>query len=145
MKNDHISTIDIEYIIADTSGIVSLININDSNHHIAVRNAEILKRECYFLVPSDVLSETINIISKKINKIVAIKTFNVLLNDVSFIIKGNNQEIMKNAFQKFKTISNSTSFTDCIVMAFADYYQSDNKYIFGFDKIFKKKGYNIIE
>ncbi len=142
MKKNNIDT---EYIIADTSGIVSLVNDYDSNHNLSIIAAKSIYNKGFIIVSCEVFSEIINIVGKKIDKESAVQTGKMLLNSTTFVIKESNQKIRNNALLKFQKLSNSVSFTDCIVMSFSDYYQLENKYIFGFDKIFKKEGYNIIE
>ena len=47
------------------------------------------------------------------------------------------------ALQKFETLPQGVSFTDCLVMATADEYETRD--IFGFDKQFADAGYNRLE
>jgi predicted nucleic acid-binding protein len=47
------------------------------------------------------------------------------------------------ALRKFETLPQAVSFTDCLVMATADEYETRD--IFGFDKQFQDAGYNRLE
>ena len=46
-----------------------------------------------------------------------------------------------NAFEKLKNQALSVSFTDCLVMVFADKYKTEE--VFGFDEAFGKNGYKL--
>lgn len=50
-----------------------------------------------------------------------------------------NDNIRLRALQNFQNQPAYVSFTDCVVMAFADEYET--KDIFGFDEAFRKNGY----
>ena len=56
-----------------------------------------------------------------------------------FIIAETTLEVRIEALEKFQKQPKSVSFTDCIVMAFADEYET--REIFGFDDAFRKNGY----
>lgn len=129
------------FIIADSSGLVSLAIEDDSNHKNAKK---VLKKygtkKGIILVSREVLSETLNVIGKKSGHQTAYITASIILNTEAYSIIDTPLELINKTLEMFKTQSNSTSFTDCIVMALADQYET--KYIFGFDEVFEKSGYS---
>jgi predicted nucleic acid-binding protein len=128
--------------IADTSGLVSLIIDTDENNERALKISKQLRnKKELIIIPEDIYAETINLLGKKFNKNVALETGTFLLNEPAFIISTTNYMIRKHALKIFSTTASSVSFTDCLVMAFADIYETP--YIFGFDKIFAQKGYQL--
>lgn len=127
-------------IIADSSGLVSLISQTDQNHRIAqkvIRN--LMRVRGIILIPAEVFAETLNILGKKINKDTVLKANNIIKTSKVFFIGESNSTIRAKAIEKLKDQSSSVSFTDCLVMAFAD--EQKTKDIFGFDEDFKKSGY----
>lgn len=69
----------------------------------------------------------------------AVKQGEDLLSSRILIMVETTPIICQNAFDKFKKQPKSVSFTDCLVMAFADEFAT--KDIFGFDEAFRKNGY----
>jgi predicted nucleic acid-binding protein len=131
-------------IIADSSGLVSLAISDDSNHQIALASAKQLQDEHRpLIVPSEIFSETVNIIGRQSGHPAAMGTANILLDeDSSFLYHQTSRSVLDRALKQFVTVPGSVSFTDCIVMAFADEYQT--KEIFGFDKAFETAGYTTL-
>jgi predicted nucleic acid-binding protein len=130
-------------LIADSSGIISLVSVTDRNHPIAVSASEkFLKVKGAILVPSDVFSETLNIMGKKAGHAFAVQTATILLEEPAFIIVEAHVTLREQALAKFHTQKEQVSFTDCIVMALADQFAS--KTIFGFDEVFKRNGYTAL-
>jgi predicted nucleic acid-binding protein len=128
-------------IIADSSGIVSLLSETDKNHPIALQVTDDLKNTSgSIIVPSDVFSETLNVIGRKIGHGVAITVGQEIITSGIYLVLEANEKTRQIAFELFKAQPGSVSFTDCIVMAFADQFNTKN--IFGFDEAFKKNGYN---
>lgn len=127
-------------IIADSSGIISLISQNDRNHQRAQKISEELeKAKGSIVIPSDVFSETLNIAGKKLGHKVSVAIAKKIQSVKTFLIIDTNEKIRSNAIEKFTGQPSSVSFTDCIVMSVADSYKT--KDIFGFDEIFHKNGY----
>lgn len=125
-------------IIADSSGIISLFHSDDKNHKKAIKiKNQFNGSKGLFLVPSEVLSETLNIVGKKISHEAAIKIYE-LISEICEIVPSD-KNTLDAALEIFKSQNKQTSFTDCIVMALADQYET--KYIFGFDEVFEKSGY----
>ena len=127
-------------IIADSSALVSLATNTDNNHDKAVDIAESIKEhDLDVIIPGDVFSETLNVLGRKSSHQIAVGTAETILNSKSFIISETTVQIRKNALEIFRKQPHSVSFTDCLVMAFANHYHT--KEIFGFDEIFRKNKY----
>lgn len=127
-------------IIADSSGIISLVSENDKNHQKAVKiSKELEKIKGSIVIPSDVFSEALNITGKKLSHKVAIAIADKIRMVKTFLVADTNEKIRNRAMEKFRKQSSSVSFTDCIVMAVADSFNT--KEIFGFDEVFQKNGY----
>ena len=130
-------------VIVDSSGFISFISQSDSNHQIAISISQsIRKSNLSTILPGDVFSEIINTLGKKVSHDTALETANVILESKEFIISETTDKIRNSALKIFKKQANSISFTDCLVMAFADHYHTNQ--IFGFDEIFKKNKYTRI-
>jgi predicted nucleic acid-binding protein len=129
-------------VIADTSALVSLVSINDSNHSIAVKWAKKSQENIYLIIPGEVHTEFMNIFGKKAGHQEAIKKGTLLLESPDFQVVETNRAIRVRAYEIYKQQKQDVSFTDCIVMAFADSFKT--KEIFGFDKAFAVNKYNIL-
>jgi predicted nucleic acid-binding protein len=125
-------------IIADTSALVSLATMTDQNHARAVAEARKLGTVSIIL-PSDVLAETINILGKKSGHKTACKAAEQLLHPDSQFVLIETTAYVQAALTKFAHQPEDVSYTDCMVMAVADAY--DTRTIFGFDRQFAKAGY----
>ncbi len=131
-------------IIADSSGLVSLITETDHNHGIALNiTAELKGAKGLVIVPGDVFSETLNVVSLKSGRGAALKTAQYIFESQTYLVFDTNDQIRKSALEVFEKQPQSVSFTDCVVMAFADQFQT--KDIFGFDEVFKKNGYHRLD
>lgn len=126
-------------VIVDSSAIVSLASLDDSNHKKALEIVTLLKKSRKTLIlPGEIFTETLNVIGKKMNRKKQLEVGQDLLSG-SMALLETTEKIRKLAFDKLKNISSSTSYTDCLVMAVAD--SLGTKQIFGFDDVFKKQGY----
>lgn len=127
-------------VVVDTSGFISLASETDSNHARAIAGSvSIQEQNLPFVVPGEVITETINVLGKKINHGTAIKVGKSILDSSAFTIIETTTDVRRLAFKKFQTQAASVSLTDCLVMAVADTY--DTKIIFGYDEVFRKNGY----
>jgi predicted nucleic acid-binding protein len=130
-------------VIVDSSGIFSLFIDTDHNH---LRAVEISKKFQYksdtLIIPEDIFSEVINILGKKFDHKKAFTAANFIMESKIFSIENTTEKIRNSALTKFKKQIQSVSFTDCIVMAFADSFNA--KEIFGFDKTFLQNGYKLL-
>ncbi len=127
-------------IIADSSGLVSLISEDDSNHELAIKVSEELSGlNSLIIVPSDVFSETLNVIGRKLSHELAINVGKEIISSSTYSVIETDGLLREAALNIFAKQAESVSYTDCVVMAFADNFNS--KDIFGFDKAFKTNGY----
>ena len=127
-------------IIADSSALFSLVVETDKNHDIALKCAKnFLQEKEALIIPGDVFSEVINVLGRKISHKVAVEIGRDLLESNAFAILDASEAIRKIALGKLQKQPESVSFTDCIVMAFADDFKT--KEIFGFDESFAASDY----
>lgn len=127
-------------IITDTSAFVSLASISDNNHQLALKvSKDLTLTNRPAIIPGEIFTETINVLGKKINHKIAVETGEKIFGSEAFIIIDTSPTIRSDAFEKFKSQPESVSFTDCLVMAFADAFHTQD--IFGFDRVFRKNGY----
>lgn len=126
--------------IADSSALVSLATDTDSNHNRAIDISRLIKAdEISIIIPGDIFTETINVLGKKADHQTAVGAAEAITNSKEFVIAEATENIRNRALDIFKNQPASVSFTDCLVMAFADHYHT--KQIFGFDEIFRKNKY----
>jgi len=128
-------------IIADTSGLISLFLPDDHNHTVAVNAAKALQSAHKdILIPPSVFVEFLNILGRIAGHKTARAAVPELTPPFMVLTKQTNAH---QALQKFETLPQGVSFTDCLVMATADEYETRD--IFGFDKQFADAGYNRLE
>ena len=127
-------------IIADTSGLISLFSPNDRNHEEAIKAAKQLTNDQKsILIPAAVFVEFLNILGRKAGHEAALAAASELT--PPFLVLSEPANLPQNpALEKFARVPESVSFTDCIVMAVADTYNTPD--IFGFDKQFQDAGYH---
>ncbi len=129
-------------VIIDTSALVSLVSDADSNHRSAVAiSTRIASDHRPVVLPGEVFTETLNIVGKKISREKQLDLGSDLLTSQTFTIIETSSEIRRLAFEKLRKQPASVSYTDCVVMAFADYFETTD--IFGFDQTFRKNGYTL--
>lgn len=129
-------------VIFDSSGFISLSSISDSNHLKAIEIVKQIESQSKTVImPGEIFTEIINVVGKKIGHYVAADQAELILDSKSINIYETNEKIRLEALKKFKAQKASVSFTDCLVMAFADNF--DTKDIFGFDEVFYKNGYQL--
>ena len=127
-------------VIADTSGLISLTSKDDKNYRIALEISRgLLKIEGSVYIATEIFAEMMNVLGKKVNHNAAIRAARKIEQSQFFLIVDTTHEIRRIALEKFQKVPESVSFTDCLVMAFADFYET--KEIFGFDEAFRKNGY----
>ena len=130
-----------EVIIADTSGLVSLFLPHDQNHAVALKAARNLRSAHKdILIPPSVLVEFLNILGRKAGHTAALAAVAALT--PPFLILSDQTNVPQ-AMHKFETVPQAVSFTDCLVMAVADDYGTQD--IFGFDRQFADAGYTRLE
>ena len=127
-------------MIADTSALIAFFIETDSNHIQAMKLAHLFEKETNtVIIPEDVFSELVNILGKKFSHQQAYTVGQYISNSNVFIIESTIDTVRNLALDRFQLQEASVSFTDCIVMAVAD--QFETKEIFGFDEAFAKNGY----
>jgi predicted nucleic acid-binding protein len=130
-------------VIADTSGLMSLLVDTDANHHKALAHSAVFDESPgAVIIPSHVFSELMNVSGKKLGHQVAISIGQQVLSKPTYLIVESDKKL-EVALERFANQSASVSFTDCIVMAVADRLQTE--LIFGFDEVFRKNGYRLPE
>lgn len=127
-------------IIADASGLISTFIKKDQNHKLAKKIKEkTIKDKSIIYLPHEVFSETINVVGRKVGHDAAVDLGKTLLETDLFFILPSSYALINRALELLYKQAKSVSFTDCLVMAFADEYET--KEIFGFDEAFHKNGY----
>ena len=127
-------------IIADSSALFSLLIETDSNYKKAIAiSKRFINLKAVIIIPTEVFTELINVLGKKFNHDAAIEATTLILDSKIFNIENSEEEMRNKALEKFKKVPKSVSYTDCLVMAFADHFET--KEIFGFDQVFNKNGY----
>lgn len=131
-------------VFIDTNVSVALEDENDSTHKRAIQLSEFLlnQHNVKFYTSSEVISETLTVISRKLGKEVAKK----------FVSKHKNSHMIDIFFDEFlyrKTLNSylklrqkSISFVDCSNVVIMKKYKI--KYIFSFDEDFKKMGVELL-
>jgi predicted nucleic acid-binding protein len=135
-----------QVIIVDSSALVALAVETDAWHTAAVHaSRNLIATRGRLIIPSDVFTETMNLLGKMSGHETALRlSYEILApSPNSFTVLEANKAIRTSALKRFAKQPGSVSFTDCVVMAFADKY--DTKTIFGFDDDFRKNGDRIIE
>jgi predicted nucleic acid-binding protein len=136
VKSDH-------YLIADTSGLISLASPTDRNHQAATAAANDLRgQQQAILIPYDVFAETMNVAGRRLGHSNAVALASYLRTTSLFAIFDVNDPTRQLALDRFDKLPESISYTDCMVMAVADEYHT--RRIFGFDEDFSQRGYSIL-
>ncbi len=112
-------------VIADSSGFVSLVSATDSNHVRALAGSvSIQEQHLPFIMPGEIITETVNVLGKKVSHDIAVRVGKSILESSDFTIVETSTNIRKEALVKFSSQPASVSFTDCLVMAMADAYNT---------------------
>jgi predicted nucleic acid-binding protein len=132
------------FLIADSSGLVSLVSTADINHQAARRTlAHLEQTPCTIIVPGDIFTETINTLNKIGSYRLAADTCAYLAHTPPFLLNDVFPEIRRDAVARFHAHGNgSLSFADWIVLAVADAFETTE--IFGFDDGMNRQGYTIL-
>jgi len=130
-------------VIADTSGLMSLLVDTDANYPKALALSRALEEsQGAVMVSSHVFTELMNVLGKKQGHTKAVSVGQHLLSNPSYLILESKKELAE-ALERFATQPASVSFTDCLVMALAD--RLETKLVFGFNEVFRKNGYRLPE
>src|ERR1700691_2014360 len=99
-------------IIADSSGIISLLIEIDKNHQKAINTSKKLQRRSdTIIVPEDIFSEIINLLGKKFDHKKAFAAGNFIADSKIFSIKNATEKIRRDALGKFENQRQSVSFS----------------------------------
>ena len=128
-------------VVADTSGLMSLLVDTDVNHQKALAQSAVFDEiQGAVVLSSHVFTELMNVLGKKLGHQVAVAIGRQIISNPTYLIMESDKELAE-ALERFAQQPASVSFTDCIVMAPADRFQT--KLIFGFDAVFAKNGYRL--
>src|SRR5215217_5241086 len=137
MKTNNTPTL----VIADTSGLMSLLVDTDANHKKALTQSQVFDESAgAVIIPSHVFSELMNVLGKKLGHQVAVSIGQQVISNPTYLITESDTDLPE-ALERFSKQPASVSFTDCVVMAVADRFGT--KLIFGFDEVFRKNGYRL--
>jgi predicted nucleic acid-binding protein len=138
------TTTNSHFLIADSSGLISLVSVSDENHETArTAFADLKETPCTIIIPGDIFTETVNTLNKRATHALAVDAIAYLMGTPSFVVTETPSPIRRDALRRFTEHgSASISLTDFIVMAAADAYGT--KLIFGFDEGFERSGYTIL-
>jgi predicted nucleic acid-binding protein len=129
-------------IIIDSSALVALVYPDAADHGKAVAlDAALGHADRAVLVPLEVLAETLNILGKKFGRVFAVAVGERLLMGEGPLIFQPTEAPIRQALAKWRDQTGAVSYTDCVVMAYAD--QFNTKEIFGYDDAFRKNGYRL--
>jgi predicted nucleic acid-binding protein len=136
-------------VILDSSALIAQINVKDLWHKQADETAEFIARtERKVLLPAEVFAETLNRIGNNIGRQEAAVAGSALLDrDATgdLLLIHSHPALLAAALDLLKTgqaaKDKRPSFVDCLVMAFANAYNT--REIFGFDAVFEKNGYHL--
>jgi predicted nucleic acid-binding protein len=132
------------FLIADSSGLISLASLADQNHQ-AARDAfaNLKQTPCTIVIPGDIFTETINTLNKRAPHELAAGTAAYLMHTPPFLLSEATPEIRREALNRFQAQGNAAlSYADQVVMSFADAF--DTRELFAFDEGMKKQGYTIL-
>jgi predicted nucleic acid-binding protein len=110
-------------IIADTSGLISLLVPTDHNHTVAVAAAKrMTQMHKDIIVINAVYVEFVNVVGKQFGHEKALAAARALT--APFVLLDEPADIpASGALEKFEALPASVSLTDCLVMATADAYR----------------------
>lgn len=130
-------------VLIDADAFVALIKKNDSNHKRAEKISDFLtKKGSSFYTTNFVFSETITVLSQRIDHQTAINFIDDFKNLKEVNLIRVNEEIEEMAIKIFKSqTSKNVSFVDCLNMAVLKKYNWDT--IFSFDKIYRRNGFKL--
>jgi len=134
----------ISKVFVDTNVFVAIRDTTDTTHTRAIKISEYLhNHKVKWCTSSDVIGETLTVISKKLGKARCVDWYKDFRNsriEEIFV----NENLHKEARSAFKQVrSKNTSFIDCSSMVAMK--RNKIKYIFSFDEDFKKLGIKLLE
>jgi len=131
-------------VIFDSSALMAWLNVTDADHTKALAVIGSMRKHYFYLLPLEVLAETLNVVGRKVSHESVVKAGRAILikkarGEIDFI--NSDASILSLALDLQASASGGSSFVDCLVMAHAEHQQTP--YIFGFDTTFKKNGYRL--
>lgn len=128
-------------IFVDTSAFYAIWDAGDSSHDSAIKILLGLLDEDQILTSSEIISETLTLISMRIGKASATKFYNEILFGIETIVL--DFETYNESIDLFKIIkSKNVSFVDCTSFVICKKNKID--FAFSFDVHFKKQGIKIL-
>jgi len=111
MKTNNTPTL----VIADTSGLMSLLVDTDANHKKALAQSQVFDESAgAVIIPSHVFSELMNVLGKKLGHQVAVSIGQQVISNPTYLITESDTDLPE-APERFSKQPASVSFTDCVV------------------------------
>jgi len=129
-------------IFIDTSAFYAMFDIDDALHTKSIKLLNKIPDTSQLFTSSEVIGETLTLLSMRIGKSKAVEIFKDILIYVETIMI--DIEIFNNSLERFVSIkSKNISFVDCTSFAICEKFKMD--FVFGFDKDFEKEGFNLFQ
>ncbi len=133
-------------IVFDSSSLVALLHAGDAMHEDAllIRDLSRTQRGWQIVLPYEVYAESLNVIGRQLGRQAASTAGREILDlamqgQLDFVYP--DASVLNRALMLQLEATGAPSFVDCLVMAYADEY--DTETIFGFDATFRKNGYRL--
>lgn len=133
-------------IFVDTDAFVALARKDDANHERAIACLQrTVQHPVIFFTSNYIFSESITVISMLNSHEAAVRFIETMQSPEStYLLTRADEALEEKALQIFKEqTSKNTSFVDCTNMAFMT--QLDITAIFSFDRVYRKKGFVLLE
>ncbi len=128
-------------IFIDTSALYAMYNISDPLHEKSIVSLDNIPDEAELITSSNVVGETISLLSMRLSKNDALSFYNEVLFGIETVIV--DLEIFNDAIALFKKIkSKNVSFVDCTSFVICKNQKID--FVFTFDKHFGKQGIKVL-
>lgn len=128
-------------IFIDTSALYAMYNTSDPLHEKSMVSLNNIPDEAELITSSDVVGETLTLLSMRLSKTDALEFYNGVLFGIETVIV--DLEIFNDAISLFKKVkSKNVSFVDCTSFVICKNQKFD--LAFTFDKHFAKQGIKIL-
>jgi predicted nucleic acid-binding protein len=136
-------------VILDSSALIAQLNVADIWHAKADTTAGFISRtDRQIILPYEVLAETLNRVGNNIGREQAVLAGKAILTRYAtgdLVLPQSDPDVLDAALEVLKIAkvaqAKQPSFVDCVVMAYADFYDTDE--VFGFDHVFAMNGYRL--
>jgi predicted nucleic acid-binding protein len=129
-------------IFIDTSAFYAMFDIDDALHEKSIKLLNKIPDTSQLFTSSEVIGETLTLLSMRIGKSRAVEIFKDILTNVETIMI--DIEVFNNSLERFVSIkSKNISFVDCTSFVICKKLKID--FIFGFDKDFRKEGFKLFQ